>query len=67
MQTFKEVFSRKEECRNLKNVGFCVLVVLALVMGAFGLVLMKQVFSEDVRREWVSKDLGHADPVSGME
>ncbi len=51
MQTFKEVFSRKEECRNLKNVGFCVLAVLALVMGAFGLVLMKQVFSEDVHRE----------------
>ncbi len=67
MQTFKEVVGRKEERQNLKNVGFCVLVVLALVMGAFGLVYMKQVFLEDAHREWVSTDSGHAGLVSEVE
>ena len=44
MRTFKDVFSRKEERQNLKNVGFCLLVVLTLVVGSFALVSLQVLF-----------------------
>ena len=42
MQTFRQVYSRKEERQNLRSIGFCVLVVFTLVAGAFTLVCVKQ-------------------------
>jgi Tfp pilus assembly protein PilX len=54
MQTWKEVFSREEERQNLKNIGFCLLVVLTLVVGAFALTSL-QIFFEQSRNtagEW---------------
>lgn len=54
MQTWKEVFRREEERQNLKNIGFCLLVVLTLVVGSFGLVSLN-IFLEASRNtagEW---------------
>lgn len=38
MQTLKEVLSRQEERQNLRNVGICVLLILALVLVSLGVV-----------------------------
>ena len=38
MQTLKEVLSRQEERQNLRNMGMCVLLILALTLVSFGLV-----------------------------
>lgn len=36
MQTFKEILSRQEERQNLRNMAFCLLLVLGLILGTFG-------------------------------
>ena len=41
MLTLKEILSRKEERQNLRSVGFCVLIVLTLIFGAFAMVHIK--------------------------
>ena len=41
MQTFREVLRREEERRNLRDVGICVVAVVALTVFAFGLVHLK--------------------------
>ncbi len=38
MQTFKEVLGRREERQNLRSMGLCVLLVLALVFVSYGIV-----------------------------
>ena len=38
MQTLKEVLSRQEERQNLRNVVFCILLVLGLISVSFGVV-----------------------------
>lgn len=56
MQTWKEIFSREEERQNLKNIGFCLLIVVALVVGAFALTSL-QIFLEQSRNisdEWAT-------------
>lgn len=57
MQTWKEVFSREEERQNLKNIGFCLLVVVSLVVGAFALTSL-EIFLEQSRNtsdQWASE------------
>ncbi len=49
MRTFKEVFSRKEERQNLKNVGFCLVLVFTLVVGSFALVSLQLLFDSSPR------------------
>jgi len=44
MQKLKEILMREDERVNLKNIGFCTLVILALVAVAFGIVNMKFLF-----------------------
>lgn len=44
MQTLHDILSRAEERFDLKNMGFCVLVVLVLVAVAFGLISIKTLF-----------------------
>ena len=41
MQTLKDVLSRQEERQNLRNTGFCILLVVAMLLASFGLVSMK--------------------------
>ena len=54
MQTFKNVFRRKDERQNLKNVGFCLVVVVVLVTGSFALAGLQFLFesSRQVADEW---------------
>jgi hypothetical protein len=40
MQTFREVLGRQEERQNLRNVGLCILLVLALMFISFGVAYM---------------------------
>lgn len=49
MRTWKAILRREEEIRNLKNMGLCMLVVMTLVMGAFGMALTRDLF--DVGRD----------------
>ena len=41
MQTLRSVLGRKRERDNLRHTGLCVVVTVALVLGAFGLVHIK--------------------------
>lgn len=50
MQTFKEILSRDQERRNIRNVCFCVLTVCALVIVAFGVVGMKFLVQDGTNR-----------------
>ena len=54
MQTWKDVFRRKEELQNLKNVGFCILLIVVLVAGSFALTGLRDIIqvSRDVPAEW---------------
>ena len=54
MQTWKDIFRRKEEQQNLKNIGFCFLVVVVIVTGSFALTGLRDVFqaSIDDPAEW---------------
>ncbi len=56
MQTFKEVFRREEECQNLRNIGFCALTVLVLVIVSFTMVSLDFVFEagRSDASNWVS-------------
>ena len=59
MRTFRDILRQEEERQNLKQVGFCVLAVFVLVMGAFSLVAMKQLFgtqAQAVQGEWASTE-----------
>ena len=44
MQTWRDVFRRKDEQQNLKHVGFCLLVVVLLVTGSFALAGLQFMF-----------------------
>ena len=44
MQTWKDVFRRKEELQNLKNIGFCFLIVVALITGFYALTGLRDIF-----------------------
>lgn len=44
MQTWKDVFRRKEECQNLKNIGVCFLVIVILVTSSFALTRLRDIF-----------------------
>ena len=44
MQTLHDIFSREGERFDLKNMGFCTLVVLILVGFAFGLLNIRSLF-----------------------
>lgn len=44
MQTWKDVFRRKEERQNLKNIGVCFLVIVTLVTGSFALTGLRDIF-----------------------
>ena len=44
MQTLREILGREDERRNLRSVGLCVLLILVLVAGAFGVVHMQFLF-----------------------
>lgn len=57
MQRLKEILMRQDERLNLKNVGFCFLVVISLVAIAFGVVNMKFLFQS-------SPDQGTQQPVA---
>ena len=57
MQTLREILGREDERRNLRDVGICVLLVLALIAGAFGVAHMQFLFegeAEPVRGESVA-------------
>jgi hypothetical protein len=56
MLTLKDILSRKEECQNLRSVGFCVLIVLTLIIGAFSMVHVKYLVDHTPRyaqTKWV--------------
>lgn len=60
MQTWKDVFRRKEEWQNLKNIGFCILIIGALVTGSYALSSLRDIFqvSREAPAEWeVTLDL----------
>ncbi len=46
MQTLSEVLGRKAERQNLRNMGFCVLVTLSLVVASFGIARMRSLFQD---------------------
>jgi len=48
MQTWKDVFRRKEEQQNLKSIGFCFLVVVVLVTGSFALTGLRDIFQASI-------------------
>ncbi len=54
MQTWKDVFRRKEERQNLKNIGFCILITVALVTGSYALSSLRDIFqvSRAAPAEW---------------
>ena len=54
MQTWKDVFRRKEEWQNLKNIGFCFLIVAALITGSFALTGLRDIFQVSIAdpTEW---------------
>ncbi len=54
MQTWKDVFRRKEERQNLKNIGVCFLLIVTLVAGSFALTGLRDMFqaSRDEPSEW---------------
>ena len=54
MQTWKDVFRRKEERQNLKNIGFCILITVALVTGSYTLSSLRDIFqvSRAAPAEW---------------
>ena len=59
MRTLKEILGREEERLNLRNVGFCVLTVLALITVAFGIAHIKPLFQgtpDDTRVESVARE-----------
>ena len=50
MQTLKEILSREQERRNIRNVCFCVLTVCILVVVGFGVVGMKFLIQDGASR-----------------
>ncbi|MCE2435167.1 MAG: hypothetical protein J4F29_19940 [Candidatus Latescibacteria bacterium] len=54
MQTWKDVFRRKEELQNLKNIGFCFLIVVALITGSYVLTGLRDIFQVSLAEptEW---------------
>lgn len=56
MQTWKEVFRREEERQNLKNIGFCLAVVVTLVVGSFVLTSLQVIFEQtrNTSQEWTA-------------
>ena len=54
MQTWKDVFRRREELQNLKNIGFCILIIVALITGSYALTTLRDIFqvSREVPAEW---------------
>ncbi len=54
MQTWKDVFYKKEEAQNLKNIGYCFLIVAALVTGSYALTALRDIFqvSREAPAEW---------------
>jgi len=60
MQTLKEILGREDERLNLRNVGFCVAVVLVLVAIALGVTQLQFLFQgtpESPRTEAVVTEL----------
>jgi len=60
MQTWKDVFRRKEEWQNLKNIGFSISIIVALVTGSYALSSLRDIFqvSREAPAEWeVTLDL----------
>lgn len=54
MQTWKDVFRRKEELQNLKNIGFCFLIVVVLITGSYALTGLRDIFQVSIAEptEW---------------
>ena len=54
MQTWKDVFRRKEELQNLKNIGFCFLIVVVLITGSYALTGLRDIFQVSLAEptEW---------------
>ncbi|MCY3679763.1 MAG: hypothetical protein OXH16_00085 [Gemmatimonadetes bacterium] len=54
MQTWKDVFRRKEELQNLKNIGFCFLIVVILITGSYALTGLRDIFQVSLAEptEW---------------
>lgn len=54
MQTWKDVFRRKEELQNLKNMGFCFLIVVILITGSYALTGLRDIFQVSLAEptEW---------------
>ena len=60
MQTLKEILDRQEERLNLRNVGFCVAVVLVLLAIIFGVAQLTFLFHgtpDGARTEGVDRAL----------
>lgn len=45
MKTIKDILRCEDERQNLKHMGFCMLMVFALVVGAFGTAYLKHLFN----------------------
>ena len=46
MQTLSEILGRRAERQNLRNMGFCILVTLSLVVTSFGIARMRSLFQD---------------------
>ena len=46
MRTLKDVLARNEERSNLRNMGLCFLMVLALIVAVFSTMYMRSAFDD---------------------